>query len=280
VVLLLFVVVGMIFLCPKHPNGHEWRMWINMYYVWTSSWQWNQSSIITKNEEIVFHPLLPYKLLGYTLVLSASNDDGEERGTTSHTSGHGVTFPSLPLTAKKEPRKQAPPKTCSNAAYKKHIENSCHSPQIQPCRIFFSLSTFFFVSFPPFPRTNKNMSVDSEASSRGRPRGSSMDSTCSIGSAAVAVVVPPPPASPKTCHPRSAGARRTMSASYHPVVSSMVYSNTLRDCTQVHDMLRYCMDHDGEGGFMCDTAQRYQAFCTNSTSGGSSSKLPLSSTRR
>mmetsp|Transcript_8661 Transcript_8661/g.16651 ORF Transcript_8661/g.16651 Transcript_8661/m.16651 type:complete len:96 (-) Transcript_8661:208-495(-) len=77
----------------------------------------------------------------------------------------------------------------------------------------------------------------------------SMESISSAGS---------PPGSPViNSRPHT---RRSMTV-YHPVVSSMLFSNTLRDCSQVKDMLRHCMDNDGENSFMCQTATRYASFC-------------------
>jgi len=52
--------------------------------------------------------------------------------------------------------------------------------------------------------------------------------------------------------------------SYHPAVTSVVHSNTLRDCVQVRDMLSHCVGHhteDENDSFVCRTAQRYNDFC-------------------
>jgi hypothetical protein len=95
------------------------------------------------------------------------------------------------------------------------------------------------------------MSSNASSSQRlGRSnRTSSIDSTSSVGSSLEAR---PQPMSPQP-------SRRRV---YHPVVSSMVRSNTLQDCVQVDDMITQCMNHRGDNTFMCDTAKRYQAFCT------------------
>lgn len=92
----------------------------------------------------------------------------------------------------------------------------------------------------------------------GRPRGSSIDSTSSSGSSRSEGSAAAVATSPRVLPARS----KTV---YHPVVSSMIFSNTLRDCSQVDDMIRHCMNHanGGENSFVCETAKRYQALCNS-----------------
>jgi hypothetical protein len=61
---------------------------------------------------------------------------------------------------------------------------------------------------------------------------------------------------------------------YSPLVSSMVQSNTLRDCHQIQSMLTQCQldsaayssttNHNGDSSsepFVCRTAKKYHAMC-------------------
>ena len=49
---------------------------------------------------------------------------------------------------------------------------------------------------------------------------------------------------------------------YHPVVSSMLLANNMRDCVEVKDMYNQCMTTGKEDpSFMCRTAERYHDMC-------------------
>jgi hypothetical protein len=64
--------------------------------------------------------------------------------------------------------------------------------------------------------------------------------------------------------------RRSSRIVYSPLVNSMVRSNTMRDCHQVHSMFLQCqmdstsradhMDNSSEP-FVCRTAKKYHAMC-------------------
>eukprot|EP00522_Entomoneis_paludosa_P005853 CAMPEP_0172458098 /NCGR_PEP_ID=MMETSP1065-20121228/25768_1 /TAXON_ID=265537 /ORGANISM="Amphiprora paludosa, Strain CCMP125" /LENGTH=128 /DNA_ID=CAMNT_0013212181 /DNA_START=121 /DNA_END=507 /DNA_ORIENTATION=+ len=55
---------------------------------------------------------------------------------------------------------------------------------------------------------------------------------------------------------------------YHPVISSMIRPNTLRNCHDVQDMMAVCAaSTESHGVFVCDTAKKYQAYCTMESSG-------------
>jgi hypothetical protein len=55
---------------------------------------------------------------------------------------------------------------------------------------------------------------------------------------------------------------------YHPVISSMVQPNTMKNCTQVQEMhsrceaLRRSTKYESEETFVCRTAQRYHDLCS------------------
>jgi hypothetical protein len=49
---------------------------------------------------------------------------------------------------------------------------------------------------------------------------------------------------------------------YHPLVSSMVSSNTMKDCHQVKDMHFQCIvSSAADESYVCRTAKRYHAAC-------------------
>jgi hypothetical protein len=49
---------------------------------------------------------------------------------------------------------------------------------------------------------------------------------------------------------------------YHPLVRSMVSSNTMKDCHQVKDMHSQCMVlSSADESYVCRTAKRYHAAC-------------------
>jgi hypothetical protein len=49
---------------------------------------------------------------------------------------------------------------------------------------------------------------------------------------------------------------------YHPLVRSMVSSNTMKDCHQVKDMHSQCMvSNASDESYVCRTAKRYHAAC-------------------
>ena len=56
--------------------------------------------------------------------------------------------------------------------------------------------------------------------------------------------------------------RTVTSIRHNSVVSAMLASNSLRDCTQVNDMVTKCLVGKEES-FMCNTAHRYLAKCTS-----------------
>jgi len=113
------------------------------------------------------------------------------------------------------------------------------------------------------------------------------DSTSATNVAATpasAAAVPLATTSSTTTTTKMPSRRKTVAASrrrpsyYNPVVSSMVRSNTLRDCAQVRDMLSTCGAgadyYDGyndRGGsssgaddsFVCRTALRYSDYCAS-----------------
>lgn len=50
---------------------------------------------------------------------------------------------------------------------------------------------------------------------------------------------------------------------HNSVVAAMLASNSLRDCSQVEDMVSKCVAGKDQA-FMCQTAQRYFAKCSSS----------------
>jgi hypothetical protein len=53
---------------------------------------------------------------------------------------------------------------------------------------------------------------------------------------------------------------------YHPIVSLMVESNTMRDCSQIQSMVSEChqlsnSNHEQQEPFVCRTAKKYHAMC-------------------
>lgn len=57
--------------------------------------------------------------------------------------------------------------------------------------------------------------------------------------------------------------RKVTAVRHNSVVSAMLVSNSLRDCSQVEDMVTKCVAGK-EKSYMCSTAQRYFTQC-NST---------------
>ena len=57
-------------------------------------------------------------------------------------------------------------------------------------------------------------------------------------------------------------APRHLETAYHPVVSSMVRSNTMQDYHQVKDMYAQCTSlGQFQESFLCRTAERYYDMC-------------------
>eukprot|EP00527_Entomoneis_sp_CCMP2396_P005213 CAMPEP_0198153258 /NCGR_PEP_ID=MMETSP1443-20131203/63314_1 /TAXON_ID=186043 /ORGANISM="Entomoneis sp., Strain CCMP2396" /LENGTH=93 /DNA_ID=CAMNT_0043819525 /DNA_START=135 /DNA_END=416 /DNA_ORIENTATION=- len=49
---------------------------------------------------------------------------------------------------------------------------------------------------------------------------------------------------------------------YHPVISSIVRPNTLKNCVEVREMMAVCaMNAQHDDVFMCQTAKRYNEYC-------------------
>jgi hypothetical protein len=67
--------------------------------------------------------------------------------------------------------------------------------------------------------------------------------------------------------PTTTAAIRRSQTIYSPLVSSMVQSNTLRDCHQIHSMFLQCQrdsatnKNAGSEPFVCRTAKKYHAMC-------------------
>jgi hypothetical protein len=88
-----------------------------------------------------------------------------------------------------------------------------------------------------------------------------------------------PPSSPSSIPRGSIGAMdhgpsppiplaRRAKTVYHPIVSLMVESNTMRDCSQIQSMVSEChqlsnsaSNNDLQEPFVCRTAKRYHAMC-------------------
>ena len=55
--------------------------------------------------------------------------------------------------------------------------------------------------------------------------------------------------------------KQPSSSQSNPVIMAMIKSNTLRNCVEVQEMVKGCMDSGDKNSYMCKTAQGYFSTC-------------------